>query len=445
MKKSLLAGLDLPDLDKKPEPAAPAEATAGLFIPLEAIEPDPDQPRRMSAEDDDDLKMLAESILQHGVLQPITVSSLGQGRYQIVSGERRWRAAQLALQTGTPCVRKGYDLKRIPVFIRDPEDAKDRLEMQMVENLARADMSDVDIGAALNRLLRETGISKAEMGRRLGRSPTWVGTVLAKSSPEALELAERIGVPPEVIGAGDTMRMLSWANDDDKGAVLDAIAAQIKAGRAYNRALLDDEEERYEITFRFPTLASRTDLSLDDLRTWKGFWEAADEGKRAIADRVLAGMSLTEAMQVTVKPAAPVDEPDDYEEAPDEAPLMASVAEYIEAGKIEDDFDVADQEAVDAVAARVSLADRPIVAPDEKSLADRPIVAPDEKTRVFVDAGGLSMESGSGSTLTTPTQNVSVVVRIPGDAVRRILEKAGVSDDLTVDPETVLDAILRLV
>ncbi|MBU2817148.1 ParB/RepB/Spo0J family partition protein, partial [Acidithiobacillus ferrooxidans] len=273
MKKSLLAGLDLPDLNGSAasqaahvEPAGGLSPSAGLFIPLDDIEPDPDQPRKMSGDADEDLKLLAASILQHGILQPITVQALPDGgKYQIVAGERRWRAAQLALQTGKPCQRKGYDLKRIPVFIRNPESDTDKLEMQMVENLARADMPDTDIGRALQKLLTQTRVSKAELARRLGRSDTWVKSVLAKASPEAEAVAKRIGMDPELIGAGESLRLISWSKDLEKGVVLDAIAAEIAGGRPYSRALLDDAEDRYEICRRFPKLAGRSDLSLEDL------------------------------------------------------------------------------------------------------------------------------------------------------------------------------------
>ncbi|MHB1660114.1 MAG: ParB/RepB/Spo0J family partition protein, partial [Acidithiobacillus sp.] len=250
MKKSTLAGLGLEAVAEAW--AGQEQATGGLFIPLDDIQPDPDQPRKMSGDVDEDLKLLAESILQHGVLQPITVQSLpGNGKYQIVAGERRWRAAKLALQaaalpTGKTCQRKGYDLKRIPVFIRNPESDTDKLEMQMVENLARADMPDTDIGRALQKLLTQTRVSKAELARRLGRSDTWVKSVLAKASPEAEAVARRIGMDPELIGAGESLRLISWSKDQEKGAVLDAIAAEIAGGRPYSRALLDDAEDRYE-------------------------------------------------------------------------------------------------------------------------------------------------------------------------------------------------------
>lgn len=457
MKKStsdMLAGLDLksaalPGAAPAMDPAEPA--TGGLFIPLDRIEPDPDQPRKMVAEADEDLKLLASSILQHGVLQPIAVKAMPNGKYQIVAGERRWRAARMALQAaasqaGITCQRKGYDLKRIPVFIRNPESPTDKLEMQMVENLARADMSDMDIGRALQKLLNATGISKAELARRLGRSDTWVKSVLAKASPEAIEVAARIGVDPDSIGAGESLRLISWAKDLEKGAVLDAIAAEIRGvapgtGRPYSRALLDDAEDRYEICRRFPKMAIRTDLSLDDLRTWQKMWNSSDPAQRAVADRVLNGATLAEAMQgPAVEPAeAPFEEEMDvgFEDETGVAPGNGA-AEPTEVPfpplmghKDFDEFEIGDTEAEDAMAARAVLSGA--------TLPTAQAVAPEE--RRSVDAAGLAMESGRGYAPVADIVNPDITVRVPGDTVKRILRKAGVPDDLTVDQETLLRAI----
>ena len=477
MKKStsdMLAGLDLksaalPGAAPAMDPAEPA--TGGLFIPLDRIEPDPDQPRKMSADADEDLKLLASSILQHGVLQPIAVKAMPDGKYQIVAGERRWRAARMALQAaasqaGTTCQRKGYDLKRIPVFIRNPESPTDKLEMQMVENLARADMSDMDIGRALQKLLNTTGISKAELARRLGRSDTWVKSVLAKASPEAIEVAARIGVSPDVMGAGESLRLISWANDPEKGAVLDAIAAEIRNGRAYSRALLDDAEDRYEICRRFPKMAVRTDLLLDDLRTWQKMWNSSDPAQRAVADRVLNGASLAEAMQAAPQQAPAVGEP---EASPPARPAMdkafdagfeavsPSAGHETGAGpgdamvdlmghKDFDEFEIGDTEAEDAMAARAVLAGKPLqalqAATGATPLPTAQAVAPEE--RQAVDAAGLAMESGRGYAPVADIVNPDITVRVPGDTVKRILQKAGVPDDLTVDQETLLRAINSL-
>ena len=448
----MLAGLDLP-IQAEP-------VTGGLFIPLDDIEPDPDQPRKMSADADEDLKLLASSILHHGILQPIAVKALpgGGSRYQIVAGERRWRAARMALDSGRPCTRKGYDLKRIPVFIQHPESDTDKLEMQMVENLARADMSDMDIGRALHKLLTTTGVSKAELARRLGRSDTWVKSVLAKSSPEAEAVAARIGVPLDSIGAGESMRLISWANDKEKGAVLDAIAAEITAGRAYSRALIDEAEERYEIRRRFPKMADRTDLTLEDLRTWQTMWASSDPAQRAVADRVLNGASLAEAMLAAAmqEPAAmqaaalrPVTEPavgesedTGFEDetgaepckggAPDESADVAATFSPLVGHKDFDEFEIDDTEVKDAMSARAVLSGSPQqTAPGA--------FTPEE--RRSVDAAGMAMESGRGFAPVADMANPDITVRIPGDTVRRVLQKAGLPDDLTVDQETLLRAI----
>ena len=445
----LLAGVDLPDLKSAALPgtalpgAAPAmdpaePVTGGLFIPLDRIEPDPDQPRKMSADADEDLKLLASSILQHGVLQPITVKAMPDGRYQIVAGERRWRAARMALQAGGPCLRKGYDLRRLPVFIRNPESDTDKLEMQMVENLARADMSDTDIGTALHKLLRATNISKAELARRLGRSDTWVKSVLAKSSPEAVEVSARIGVPLDSIGAGESMRLISWANDKEKGAVLDAIAAEIKAGRAYSRALIDDAEERYEIRRRFPKMADRTDLTQEDLRTWQAMWTSSDPAQRAVADRVLNGASLADAMQaaasepVAAMQAAAKSEDTGFEGEASISPLVGH--------KDFDEFEIDDTEVEDAMSARAALqATLAGSIPTGATPPDTETFPPEE--RRSVDAAGLAMESGRGYAPVADIVNPDITVRVPGDMVKRVLRKAGIPDDLTIDQETLLRAI----
>lgn len=443
MKKSLLAGIDLPDLTKKKPGATlpgatPEQATGGLFIPLEDIEVDPDQPRKMSADADEDLKLLASSIVQHGVLQPITVKALQTGGYRIVAGERRWRAAKLALQSGNPCARRGYDLKRIPVFIRNPESDTDKLEMQMVENLARADMSSADIGTALQRLLNETGISKAELARRLGRSDTWVKAVLASASPEALAVANRIGVNPELIGAGESLRLISWSKDAEKQVVLDWIAADIRAGKAYSRALIDEAEASYEIRRRFPKMSSRTDLSLNDLKTWQALWDSTDPAQRAVADRVLKGASLAEAMamQVPTEGTPPVEQGARSEEenaTASPAPLQALQAatgatpfpqNYVPPENAEFDM-VSNEEVMDAQAVREML---------------EPAGQFTRETRRTMDVAGMSMEA-AGSVPFADVVNEDMTIRLPSRIIHRLLKKAGIAYDLTIDQDTLIQAL----
>ncbi|EGQ62796.1 parB-like partition protein, partial [Acidithiobacillus sp. GGI-221] len=106
MKESLLKGINL-DAARAALQAAPDGSNTNLvalYLSLDNIEPDPNQPRRSleAGEGGQSLEELADSILQHGVLQPITVEANGQGKYRIVAGERRWRAAMIARDRGSP-------------------------------------------------------------------------------------------------------------------------------------------------------------------------------------------------------------------------------------------------------------------------------------------------------------------------------------------------------
>lgn len=456
MKKSLMDEdfIDLfADSESNTSKPDPDTATAGLFIPLNQIQPDPDQPRKFSGEGDEDLKLLAESIIQHGILQPIAVQPVKNGKtvkYQIIAGERRWRAAQMALQSGSKCQRKGYDLSRIPVFIRDPESESDKLEMQMVENLARVGMSDTDISSALNRLISKIHVSKAELARRLGRSETWVKTILTRADPDAEAVSQQIGVPLENIGSNEIARLVSWSKDAEKQVILDQIAEKMRDGVALSRSLLSDLEEQYDITTRFPQLKKRTDLTVADMQTWKKLWDSADTAQNAVAHLVLEGMTLAEAMQAQV----PMPEPETHHDA--EAPVFSEGEalndaqpvnhdEILSHGAVDnftgnDDFQIDDGEAKDVVAARQSTMVQKPAVPARAASTPR-----DPEDRRNIDVSGMKMEKSGGATPVPEITNRDVHVRVPGDMVTRLLDKAGVPSDLTVDADTVLQAMNLLI
>lgn len=134
----------------RPEVAAPGPA-GPTELPIRLIDPNPDQPRRVFA--DEELEQLAGSIRIHGVLQPVVVRRAGE-RYELVVGERRWRAAQ----------RAGLDA--IPVVIAEV-DADDRLEVALVENVQRSDLNPIELAIAF-RALADTGATQEEIGRRVG-------------------------------------------------------------------------------------------------------------------------------------------------------------------------------------------------------------------------------------------------------------------------------------
>lgn len=145
--------------------SAPASTQAdGLAsLPVAAIEPHPDQPRRHFAEEA--LQELADSISQRGVIQPIVVRPLGEGRYQLVAGERRWRAAQKA------------QLHEIPALIREL-DERDVAALALVENIQREDLNPMEEATAYQRLTTAHHMSHAEVAQLVGKSRSHVANFL---------------------------------------------------------------------------------------------------------------------------------------------------------------------------------------------------------------------------------------------------------------------------
>ncbi|MBU2801401.1 ParB/RepB/Spo0J family partition protein [Acidithiobacillus caldus] len=247
----LMSGLDLSEIRSVlKKDTAPSPENGGmqvLSLALDAVEPDPNQPRRQmeASGDGQRLEDLAESILEHGILNPITVEKVGENRYRIVSGERRYRAALIARDSGKPCARAGYDLTKIPAIVVQIQGDQNRLEMQLVENIAREDMSDDDIAEALHILMDTCGLSKADVARRLGRDRAWVSRILSRTNPEAKALAARLGIPLSDIGAFELNKLLSWQGDPDKDGWLDDLADALRDGTPFSRTLMTEIEDRH--------------------------------------------------------------------------------------------------------------------------------------------------------------------------------------------------------
>src|SRR3954467_14662080 len=146
-------------------------------VPLDLVVPNPRQPRRRF--DEATLAGLAESLRQRGVLQPILVRPQPAGTYELVAGERRWRAAQIA------------GLETIPALVRTRDDAQ-ALEVALIENMAREDLNPVEEARACAALVEELGLTREEVGRRVGRSRVAVSNLLRLLDlpDEALALLE---------------------------------------------------------------------------------------------------------------------------------------------------------------------------------------------------------------------------------------------------------------
>jgi ParB family transcriptional regulator, chromosome partitioning protein len=162
------------------EGAAAAAGPALLELPVDAIDPNPSQPR--GRVDEGDLAALAASIRASGVLQPILVTPAGDdARHRLIAGERRWRAARLA------------GLERVPAVVREADD-RERLEFALVENLAREDLTPIEVAQACACLIEDFGQSHGELAGRLGRSRPAVSNLV-----RLLELPEEI---QDMIAAG---------------------------------------------------------------------------------------------------------------------------------------------------------------------------------------------------------------------------------------------------
>jgi ParB family transcriptional regulator, chromosome partitioning protein len=132
-------------------------------LPVELIVPNPKQPRQRF--DQESLESLAGSLGERGVLQPVLVRPRPGGTYELVAGERRWRAAQIA------------GLQRIPAIVRDREDSQ-ALEVALIENMAREDLNPIDEARACAALVEELGLTREGVGRRVGRSRVAVSNLV---------------------------------------------------------------------------------------------------------------------------------------------------------------------------------------------------------------------------------------------------------------------------
>lgn len=153
----------------------PASKSPYQLLPLHKVEPNPNQPRQDF--DPEQLDALARSIGEHGVVQPLTVRPLPNGYYQIIAGERRWRAARMA------------ELKEIPAVIMEADDKK-TMELALIENLQRQDLNPVEEALGYQSLISDYGLTQEEAASRVGKSRPAVTNALRllQLTPEILEM-----------------------------------------------------------------------------------------------------------------------------------------------------------------------------------------------------------------------------------------------------------------
>ena len=152
----------------------PAGKSPYQLLPIHKVEPNPGQPRQDF--DPEELEALAQSIATHGIIQPLTVRELPNGYYQIIAGERRWRAARLA------------ELSEIPAVIIDADDKK-TMELALIENLQRKDLNPVEEALGYQVLMEGYGLTQDETAQQVGKSRPAIANALRLLSlcPEVLE------------------------------------------------------------------------------------------------------------------------------------------------------------------------------------------------------------------------------------------------------------------
>jgi len=177
-------------------------------VPLEAIIPNPHQPRGSIATGD--LQELAGSIREHGIIQPLIVTRKADGGYQLIAGERRWRAARLA------------GLQRVPVIVKDAA-PQQMLELALVENVQRADLNPLEEALAYKQLIEEFGLSQGDVAQRVGKSrPAIANTLrLLLASPTV-----QAAVMNETITEGHARALLGLPRQEDQDAMLRIVIQQ---------------------------------------------------------------------------------------------------------------------------------------------------------------------------------------------------------------------------
>ena len=143
--------------------ALQSQEGGSVSLPLAQVEPGLKQPRKRF--DEETLADLADSIRTHGIIQPLTVRRLSSGYYQIIAGERRFRASQLA------------GLKSIPAYIRTADD-ENVMEMALIENIQREDLNSVEIALAYQHLLEQYGLTQERLSERVGKKRTTIANYL---------------------------------------------------------------------------------------------------------------------------------------------------------------------------------------------------------------------------------------------------------------------------
>lgn len=266
-KRGLGRGLDalFGDLAPKTKPMSEMAEVA-----ISSIEPNPLQPR--SAFDEEALQELASSIAQLGVIQPITLRRRADGKYTIISGERRWRASQMA------------GLETLPAYIREVDD-ENLHAMALVENIQRQDLNAIEIALGMQRLVEECGLTQEAMAEKVGKKRSTVSNYLRLLSlPSEVQLALKEGM----ITVGHAKAIAGI----DSSLQLKALKRCIKRGLSVRQA-----EQLAQKLNSAPALAT----DIDDEEYPESYTQLVDEFERVLTDNISIKRTKSGSCRITIE------------------------------------------------------------------------------------------------------------------------------------------------
>ena len=209
-------------------------------LPVYKVEPNPDQPRREF--DEVELQALSDSISVHGVIQPLTVREMPNGYFQIIAGERRWRAARMA------------GLSDVPVVVIEADDKK-AMELALIENLQRQDLNPVEEALGYQTLMEEYGLTQEDTAQQVGKSRSAVANTLRllALTPEVLELLKT-----GEITAGHARAILSLKSEKkqiEAARKIMALSLSVRQAETLCKNMNKEPVEKPKVTFEVDYVA----------------------------------------------------------------------------------------------------------------------------------------------------------------------------------------------
>ncbi len=264
-------GINNKKIDEQPEEAIKELSRHFAMIPIQQIERNPDQPR--TEFDEEALQELSESIAIHGIIQPLTLRRLRPDQYQIISGERRFRAAKLA------------DLKEVPAFIRIAND-QELLEMALIENIQREDLNAMEVAYSYYRLKNEFNLTDESLSGRVGKKRATVTNYLRllELHPSVQEFVKRgelsTGHAKAIAGVKDKELQRQFAEEvvrkgwnvrtTEERAKAYKPQSETKKKKPVPKPALSPDQERILRQFRASLGTGKIQMQIDDAEKGKG-------------------------------------------------------------------------------------------------------------------------------------------------------------------------------